>query len=135
MAISSRSVCSSTLLPRSKPDGPFVEKFAQPREKRCGSAFLQGLPAHAALVELEALIDGGVGKTVDEQRDFLVVQNFDAGHIHSMRARIADVKGKEVHVIVYVAGVAVEFGVAVDLQVLAGIEQDQEGVERLMART
>ena len=88
---------------------------------------LQGLPAHAALVKLEALVRGGVRKTIDQQRDFLVVQHFDAGHVDFVRARIADVEREEVHVIVDVAGVAVELGVAVNLQMLAGIEQGPGG--------
>src|SRR5579862_3406309 len=40
-----------------------------------------------------------------------------------MRARVADIKGEEVHVIVHVIGVAIELGVAVDLEMLAGVEQ------------
>src|ERR1700733_4491722 len=84
---------------------------------------LEGLPTHATLVKLEALVDGRIWKTIDEQRDFLVVQNFDAGHVHFVQARITDVEGEEVHVIVNMAGIAIELGIAVDLKMLAGIEQ------------
>ncbi len=107
----------------SEADGPFVQKLPDAAREVIGQRVFQRLPTHAALVELEALVYGRVGKTIDEQRDFLVVQHFDAGHIHFVRARITDVEGKEVHVIVNVAGVAIELGIAVDLKMLAGIEQ------------
>ncbi len=69
----------------------------------------------------------GYGKRSMSSGIFWLVQHFDAGHVHFTRARIADVEREEVHVIVDVAGVAIELGIAVNLEMLAGIEQRPGG--------
>src|SRR5260370_39584035 len=95
-------------------DGPFVQEFAQRVRQTALKTVLQRLPANPALEQLKALVCGGVRKTVDQQRNSKVVQNPDARHVHSAGARVADVEGKEVQVVVDGGGIAVELGVAAD---------------------
>src|SRR5271165_2758837 len=52
-----------------KADGPLVKQVAQGAREAVRKRVSQSLPAYAALVELKALIRGGVWKIVDQQRD------------------------------------------------------------------
>src|SRR5271165_947624 len=90
-------------------------------------ALAQAGPTDAALVELGPLKDTRVGKPIDQQRDFEIVQNLHARHVDLVLQRVAEIERNEVQVIVNRTRVAVEFGVAANLKVLAGVEQGPGG--------
>jgi hypothetical protein len=103
---------------------PLVEQLARrARQEAIFEAAFERRPACAALVELKADEAFVVRIRIDEERDAEFVQQFGAGHVHAHLARRAEPEGNEVEVIVGVEREPVELHVALNLQVLARIEE------------
>src|SRR5689334_8422114 len=83
---------------------------------------LQRGPPNAALKQLERLVALLIGKAIDQQRHAQIVEYFDAGHVNTAGHGVADIKRKEVEVVVDVKGIAIELRIAADFEVLARVQ-------------
>src|SRR5579872_939488 len=107
---------------------PLIEKPARTtRRDAMNQAALKRSPKNAALVELEALIALLDRVAIDQQRDAGFIQYLHRRHVDLLRARVIDVERKEVHVVEHAHRVAVVLGVAMNHQVLPGVEQGPRG--------